>query len=105
MSRADRAHDVGCSFASLPNMQMYERQVRVCARDEARVRVFECVRCHRELIWSPAAADQSEDLPHNKKGPVSVGPRLIAEVFDLWGLAWLAYGQGFCMPKAREYVK
>ena len=45
------------------------RQVRVCERDETtKVRVFECARCHRELIWTPNA-DQRDEGSHVNKMP------------------------------------
>ena len=30
------------------------RLARICERGRTRVRVFECGRCHAELIWAPA---------------------------------------------------
>ena len=45
------------------------RQVRVCERDETtRVRVFECARCRRELIWAPGA-NQSGDPARERRVP------------------------------------
>jgi hypothetical protein len=45
------------------------RQVRVSEGDQSpRVRVFECVRCHAEMIWTPEA-NQGEGLTRGKGGP------------------------------------
>jgi hypothetical protein len=36
------------------------RQVRVRERDETTYRVFECVRCHAELMWTPGVIRSAE---------------------------------------------
>src|ERR1700722_20633313 len=55
----------GMSIVHLPTCPMCKRmmrQVRICVRAEptqaTRYRVFECVRCHAELMWTPGM-DQS----------------------------------------------
>jgi hypothetical protein len=48
------------SIVHLPTCPMCKwmmRQVRICMREQAtsatRYRVFECMRCHAELMWTP----------------------------------------------------
>jgi hypothetical protein len=57
-----------------PKCEWMMRQVRVGERDEpTRVRVFECARCHTELIWTPGA-DQSVEVARGKRIPVGWFP-------------------------------
>jgi hypothetical protein len=50
------------------------RQVRVSEGDQSpRVRVFECVRCHTEMIWTPGT-DQGAEVAHGKRIPVGCLP-------------------------------
>ena len=48
------------------------RQVRFCVREEVqatRYRVFECVRCHAELIWTPGMGQSVEEVARAKRIP------------------------------------
>jgi hypothetical protein len=63
-----------------PNCKWTMRQVRVCERDNtAKVRVFECARCHTEAIWTPAADQRRRGArEQDALRLASVGQRLAA---------------------------
>jgi hypothetical protein len=70
------------SIVHLPTCPMCKwmmmRQVRICVRAEAtqatRYRVFECVRCHAELMWSPGMDQSVEEVPRAKRIPLGWFP-------------------------------
>jgi hypothetical protein len=58
------------SIVHLPTCPMCKWMVRVCVREDAtRYRVFECVRCHAELMWTPGMDQSVEEVPRAKRIP------------------------------------
>ena len=63
------------SIVHLPTCPMCKwmmRQVRICVREQAtRYRVFECVRCHAELMWTPCTDQSLEEVACDRREQVS----------------------------------
>jgi hypothetical protein len=64
------------SIVHLPTCPMCKwtmRQVRICVREQdtqaTRYRVFECVRCHAELMWTPGMDQSFEERVRVKTVP------------------------------------
>jgi hypothetical protein len=70
VSRSFDPLQVDLRLCDVPGMHWMTRQVRICERDETtRYRVFECVRCHTEVMWKPGV-QLSEKVARAKTIPI-----------------------------------